>query len=395
MSTPSGSSASSPPSGAAARRRAASDPDDGESEAARLSAPPTAVRAVLAALVLGALLNGPGLVSAATRLELGPTRTVAMAVAVRIEALGGVFGLDRPRNWLADVRNGELDTGPGSVLAAWSPAADPGPDIGADTAVSSEMGGYTAPPAPGPARAATEMAGTPPSDEVSTGARGSGDTDTGARSADQRPATADDPLQVLLIGDSLIGNIADGFGRVNGDRDTVRWDKDVRISTGLARPDVLDWHDHLDAQIATHEPDMVVLMLGGNDDQSLVGSADGVIHYGQDGWEEEYQGRAAELLDIAGRSERLVVWLELPAMRPQKLEEARVRMNGAVRSAAEATDAILIDTAELVAPAGYSARLDGVQVRMDDGVHLTHEGGDRVAAVIDRVLREHFELPEM
>lgn len=46
-----------------------------------------------------------------------------------------------------------------------------------------------------------------------------------------RPATAEDPLEVLLIGDSLIGSIADGFGHVTDGSAQLHWTKDVRSST--------------------------------------------------------------------------------------------------------------------------------------------------------------------
>lgn len=396
MSHTPGSSVSSPSSDAAAPRRATPGSGEPLRGPTRRTAPRTAVGAVLTALVLGAMLNGSGLVSAATVLEVGPTRTVAMSVATHIEALGQVLGLDRPRSWLTGVRDGALGSALGTARGPLLPdaaAAD------ADTAQPRELDGHAAPGAPDPARSASEMADTRASDggTASTQSRGDGDARgdaAGEQPRGQRTITAEDPLRVHLIGDSLIGNIADGFGRLNGERNTVRWDKDVRISTGLARPDVFDWHDHLDAQLATHDPEVVVLMLGGNDDQSLVGSDTGVVHYGQDGWEAEYRRRAAQLLDTARGSDRLVVWLELPAMRPEKLEEARLRMNAAVRSAVDDTDVVRIDTGELVAPDGYTTRLDGVQIREDDGVHLTHDGGDRVAVAIDRVLREHYELPE-
>ena len=323
----------------------------------------TAVAAVLAALVLGALLNGPGLVTAATGLDVGTTRTVAMRLATVIEGTGARLRLDRPQVWLTSLR----DRG-SELLSGGQPQ-----DGAARSAATSTEGDPDAPQAP---------------DARST-APGS------VREHDrvQRPVSAAQPLEVLLIGDSLIGAIADGFGRVTDERAEVRWTKDVRISTGLARPDVLDWPRHLEQQLALRDPDVVVLMLGGNDDQSLTQAPGGVLHLGDDGWAAEYERRVAELLAVAEAGDRLVIWLTLPAMRPDRLERTRPTMHAAAARALASTEVEVLDTAPLISPDGYAARLDGVQLRADDGVHLTHAGGDRVAEHLDALLRDRYDLP--
>jgi len=323
------------------------------------------VAAVLVALSLGALLNGPGLVAAATALEVGPVRTVAVRMATLVDDTAALLRLDRPRVWLTDRREDGL-----ALLGA----ADPDTDHTAPTAPSAPSATAGARPATAIEDLATEV---PERDHDRT----------------ERPITAEDPLEVLLIGDSLIGTIADGFGRRAEGRETLSWTKDVRISTGLARPDVLDWHRHLERQLAVHDPDVVVLMLGGNDDQSHTGAPDGVIHLGQEGWEAEYERRVRELLAIAGQQGRLVVWLGLPAMRADRLERTRTPMRAAVERAVADTEVVLLDTEPIVSPGGYTARLDGVQVRADDGSHLTQDGGDLVAAALDGLLGEHLAWP--
>ena len=338
----------------------------------RRSGPVTTVSTVLLALLLGALLNGPGLVSAATGLPVGPVRDVGIAAATNAARMGAALGLDRPHRWLTTVRDRALGVeavAAGVADGAATPPASPGEDL---RDVGSEPGGDAA-RAPSPATATTKP--------------------TRDHDRSRRAITAEEPLEVLLAGDSLIGAVADGFGRRAAGNDLVAWQKDVRISTGLARPDVLDWHLHLQQLLDARDPDVVVLLLGGNDDQSLMGAEDGVVPYGQPGWEEEYETRVARLQSIAAGAGRTVVWLEVPAMRPVRLEQARQRMNAAARRAAAGTEVVLLDTDRIVAPEGYTARVQGVRIRADDGVHLTHPGGDVVAEVLDRLLSERYDLP--
>ncbi len=329
----------------------------------RRSSPGSTVAAVLTALALGALLNGPGLVSAATGLDVGTTRTIAMRAATLVEGAGALLGLDRPHRWLEAVR----DEG---IQALGSGAASSGRSRTGATSTGEPQ----------------DDAATADSQSATTGSAPDHDLT-------RRSVSAEDPLEVLLIGDSLIGEVADGFGRVTAERVEINWTKDVRISTGLARPDVLHWHRHLEQQLAIHDPDVVVLMLGGNDDQSLTNAPNGVLHLGQEGWAAEYEQRVAELLTIARDSNRTVVWLALPAVRPDRLERTRPMMRAAAERAIGETEVVLLDTEPIVSPAGYSPRLDGVQVRADDGVHLTHAGGDMVAVALDRLLRDRYGLP--
>ncbi len=349
------------------RARASQVPRAGTEATPRRSTPRATVAAVLAALALGALLNGPGLISAATGMEVGATRTVALRVATAIADAGALLRLDRPQQWAGMLRDrvgfGATSSGPGAAAG----------------------GGGSTPQDLGAAGAAS-LLDVPDAAHIPFAPGREHDRS-------RRPVTAEQPLQVLLVGDSLIGTIADGFGRRTDGRERIRWHKDVRISTGLARPDVLDWHDHLQRQLATHDPDVVVLMLGGNDDQSLTGAPGGVIHLGDEAWAAEYERRVTDLLTIADGQDRLVVWLGLPAVRPAKLERARVTMRAAAERAIAGTQVVLLDTAPIVSPGGYTARLDGAQVRADDGVHLSHAGGDRVAARLDQLLVEHYDLP--
>ena len=344
----------------------------------RWSRPTTAVAATLVALLLAALMNGTGLQTAATGLPVGATRDAAMSVSAGVARAGAALGLDHPHRWLTTARDGEV----GALLGI----------------AASGTGGEVAGGRPGDGQGGTDPSDGAEGQDTGAGAAdGAADGTTTPATHDRdratRTITAEAPLEVLLAGDSLIGAVADGYGRRTVDSELVAWDKDVRISTGLARPDVLDWTLHLEQLLEARDPDVVVLLLGGNDDQSLVGGPDGVVHYGQPGWEEEYQARITDLQSIAARQGRTVVWLELPAVRPTRLEQARQRMNAAARRAAEATGVLVVDTDAILAPEGYTPRLRGVQVRAGDGVHLTHPGGDLVAEVLDRVVAERYGLP--
>ena len=63
--------------------------------------------------------------------------------------------------------------------------------------------------------------------------------------------------------------------------------QDFRIGTGLARPDVYDWPGAISREMATANPDVVILIFGANDDQDM--EADGHrVPLQSDAWQQEY-----------------------------------------------------------------------------------------------------------
>ena len=83
-----------------------------------------------------------------------------------------------------------------------------------------------------------------------------------------RKPTGTNKLRVVVVGDSL----ASGFG-VYLERvmkpSLVRVSRQGRISTGLARPDYFDWPVALSEIVDNFRPDLIVVMLGENDNQAL------------------------------------------------------------------------------------------------------------------------------
>ena len=94
-----------------------------------------------------------------------------------------------------------------------------------------------------------------------------------------------------------------------------------KSATGLARPDYFDWRAEAERLVARHAPDHVLVILGGNDGQDLVGDGPRV-RWGSAGWAEGYLRRmetfVGRLLDGDGR--RRVTWIALPTMARPRLE---------------------------------------------------------------------------
>lgn len=192
--------------------------------------------------------------------------------------------------------------------------------------------------------------------------------------------------RVLILGDS--------FARTDfGYALEQRLDRHARVvcgrrgksATGLARPDVFDWWVEADREIEKHTPDLVVVIMGGNDGQDLIGRELGRrrVRWGTPRWRSAYEARLTTFVEKLTQRGARVLWLELPLMDVRHLE----RKLRKVREAQRHVMAKFVDQVQYVPTHGYfrsrrrlirSVRVRGFRgrqpLRLEDGVHLTLPG---------------------
>jgi hypothetical protein len=207
------------------------------------------------------------------------------------------------------------------------------------------------------------------------------------------PPAAERSHTVLLLGDSLI---ATGFGEylqaMLESHPHIRTARRARSSTGLARPDFFDWMAVGRQEVERHKPDVVVVILGGNDGQSLQDGKGGKpIHWGRPEWEQAYRERLEAFVQVLSAPGRKIVWLELPATGLKRFEQKLGLIRGLQREVITARqDALHLDTRPFFTDAKgralVQARVDGyrkpMRLRMEDGVHFTVAGGRYFASKV-------------
>jgi hypothetical protein len=203
-----------------------------------------------------------------------------------------------------------------------------------------------------------------------------------------RTPTAEEPLRLWVGGDSMTRE----FGQALVDRAAATGVVDathhVEMASGLTRPDYFDWPEALADDVEEHDPEIVVAMFGVNDAQGIVledGTA--VQEVGDPRWAPEYRRRAGALMDQLREDGRLVVWVSQPPMRDPGYD-ARLAIvdQAAADEAASRPWVTVVDAgAALADSAGaYAETLPDpagapVDLRQDDGIHLTTAGGARLA----------------
>ena len=214
-----------------------------------------------------------------------------------------------------------------------------------------------------------------------------------------RKPTGTDKLRVVVVGDSLATGLGVSLERVLKPS-LVRVSPQGRISTGLARPDYFDWFAALTEIVDNFRPDLVVIMLGENDNQALrTPSGREETPVGTFAWPQAYQQRVSDFMELATSKGARVVWVGLPIVSDTGRWGIIERQNTVFEGASELVDDVAyLDTWDLFsAPGGgYTAYYrDGgdIQlVRESDGLHFNSTGYELLARAVTEMARAAFKL---
>lgn len=325
---------------------------------------------ILVTLLTWTFMYAPTLKRAAEASPIGVRRTFSLAVLTPIAAVSDFIALDE----LAGVVERAVGGDPERSGGAFVP---PPEDIPVAPNGEKDQG------APGPGDGGGRKDGGPP--QVNLPIR--------------RP-TPTRKLRVVVVGDSLAAGLGYFAERVFRPK-LVRVSRQGRISTGLARPDYFNWPVTMRRIVDAFDPDLVIVMLGENDHQSLVtvrGMREAQI--GTSEWPPAYRQRVLLMMRIATSHGAKVVWAGLPiSADPGLWDHSRIE-NAVFEYASSIIPGVAyFDAWERFRDprGGYTAYLREqgrfTLVRAGDGLHFNAIGYTIVAREIAELAAEQFGLP--
>jgi hypothetical protein len=311
---------------------------------------------MLVCLLLWSFMFAPDMKRAAEASPDGARRSAALAILRPLAAIGDALQLTK----LTDAVERALGR---------DPEAAPGGEI-------------LVPPEPIPSRPG--------------GGDDGGDVHT--RGPIRRP-TVGNKLRVVVIGDSLATGLGIYLERVLKPS-LVRVSRQGRISTGLARPDYFDWPAAMSEIVDNFRPDLIVIMLGENDNQALrTPGGREETQVGTFEWPQAYERRVTDFMRRATSRGARVVWAGLPIVSDRGRWPIVERQNGVFEHGADAVDDVAyVDTWNMFAApdGGYTAYYrddDTVQlVRESDGLHFNAAGYTILARAVAEMARQEFQL---
>jgi uncharacterized protein len=324
-----------------------------------------ALGVILVTLLTWTVLYAPALKRAAEASPIGARRAVSLAVLKPIAAVSEWIGID------------ELA---GSIERA----------VGRETG---RQGGAFVPP-PGDIPLAPDEGDGDPS--PGDGVPGDGAT---AEADSIRAPTSTRKLRVAIVGDSLAAGLGYFAERVFLPR-LVKVSRQGRISTGLARPDYFNWPYTMRRIVDRFDPDLVIVMLGENDHQSLqTVHGEREAQVGTSAWPPGYRDRVIAMMRIATSRGAKVVWAGLPISADLRTREHARRQNEIFEFAASIShDVAFFDSWDRFRDpqGGYTAYFrEGrrvILVRERDGLHFNAIGYTIVAREIARLATQEFGL---
>jgi hypothetical protein len=322
------------------------------------------------ALVVGVILGAQPLRSAAEGLSSSALRSVALTVTWPFGKISEGLHVEAGRQWLLDAFEGEG----GEIAEGAAPVADHGPDSG---------------PPPGPPPT------TAPSLEPEEGTA-PGHAAVTTSTTDGRPRVdARHPLHVLVVGDSLVSEVAKGMVRASEGL-PLQVEYRYKVSSGLVNTGFFDWPAELKGLVRKYKPDVTVFMYGNNDHLSLMVDGKPVPPL-EPAWLGEYERRVEAMAGVADRAGSKIVWIGMPIMRSTKYSGTARSLNKVFSGVCKDEGYWYLDSYRLFsdksgkyAPYLLDASGKSRLMRGTDRIHLTEAGGDKMAREIVRILRKHY-----
>ncbi|MFN3503501.1 MAG: DUF459 domain-containing protein [Allorhizobium sp.] len=219
---------------------------------------------------------------------------------------------------------------------------------------------------------------------------------TRAVAAPPPPPKLDNAKTVLVLGDFVASALGDGLKTAFEDSPGVVVENRTNGSSGLVRDDFYDWPGQLPALVNDLKPSVVVIQIGANDRQQLV-TPTGRLDFRTDPWFTAYGDRVARLASVAAETRVPIIWVGLPAFRPQNMTADALRLNTIYRSSIEKVNGEFIDIWEGFVDqegrfivTGSDINGQPVRLRGNDGIGFTGPGKRKLAFYVEKSVRRYL-----
>jgi len=204
---------------------------------------------------------------------------------------------------------------------------------------------------------------------------------------------------ILEIGDSLGSELGWGLQRDLANDPWITFDQMDKASTGLSNSWFYNWPVQLHSFLATYRPNLLIVCLGGNDEQNI--NDHGTIEdFGTPAWKKTYGSFIQQILGMARQAGSYVLWVGMPVMQPYEYNLGMQLLNAQfAANVSGRPGTVYLPTWQLLAgPRGQfqeSAPVNGVMsvLRSPDGIHFSMAGEDVFSTYVARELGTIFHAP--
>ena len=207
------------------------------------------------------------------------------------------------------------------------------------------------------------------------------------------PAAAGPAFTIAVIGDSLGILLSQGLTEAFADKPEIAILRRARENTGLVRDDYFDWTKGARDVAAGDKANLVVMMIGSNDRQTLRDGA-GPAELRSPRWNQAYAERVDAILQIFRERKIPVIWVGLPVMKNERFSADMAAMNEIFKQRAGKAGAAYVESWEPFLDdrgqyGAYGPDVNGQfqKLRSADGVHFTKPGARKLAYFLESEIR--------
>jgi hypothetical protein len=212
----------------------------------------------------------------------------------------------------------------------------------------------------------------------------------------EEPPTAeklDTAKKILVVGDFLAGGLGGGLDDAFANSPGVVIDTRGNVASGLVRQDYYNWPQQLQQMIDQVKPAIVIVMIGANDRQQMVG--DNLNEkFGTDAWYMAYEERVQDFGKLITDRHIPLLWVGLPSFGSDSMTSDVVKLNQIYQSKVTGIggefiniwDGFTDENGDFVVT-GSDINGQQVRLRTADGINLTAAGRRKVAFYVEKSAR--------
>jgi uncharacterized protein len=206
--------------------------------------------------------------------------------------------------------------------------------------------------------------------------------------------------KVLEIGDSLGNDLGWGLAREMASSHALTLVQKDKSASGLVTSWFYDWHQHLKTMLKQYHPDLVIVCVGGDDEQGMKVHGN-VYGFDTPQWRARYSTLIRQIDTMTTRAGSYVLWVGLPVMKSNIYNEGVATLNSLYRSVAITVPGVTFlpswslftNTHGQFEMAGPVNRVRTL-LRAPDGIHLSYVGENVFATFVANEIATiyHVEL---
>jgi hypothetical protein len=198
---------------------------------------------------------------------------------------------------------------------------------------------------------------------------------------------------ILVVGDFLASGLGSGLDDAFANSPGVTIDTRGNVASGLVRQDYFNWPQQLTQMMDQVKPAVVVVMIGANDRQQMVG--EGLNEkFGTEAWYMAYEERVQSFGKLVTDRHIPLLWVGLPSFASDSMTSDVVKLNQVYQSKMTAIGGEFISVWDGFTDENGNfivtgSDINGQQVRLRtaDGVNLTDAGRRKVAFYVEKSAR--------